>query len=841
MTLSTAISGLQAAQKALDTTSHNISNVNTQGFSRQTTLFVTRNPSEVGSYAIGNGVKISDIRRNASDLLNAQLRDSISAFEQLNAFFDTASQIDILLSSSATGIGSGIDDFFTNLHGAINDPASIPARTALISNSNTLVTRFQSLNTELNNQASLADESIRDYVSQINSLASSIANINFRIASSPTVAPDLADQRDEAIRQLSELVGVSTSIQQNGMADVFIGSGQSLVIGNLSSSLTTTSGSDDPTRLDISLTTNSGAITINRSSITGGKLGGVLNFRATIIEPTFRSINRLALGLADSFNQQHRLGMDLSGNLGGDFFAPINSTQATLDRSVSNTNNLGSGVMAVAVSDVSQLTDSDYELTFNGSGNYSLRNIQTDAVTNFASLPTTVDGFTLSLNAGSPAVGDKYFISPARFGARNINLSIRNPSEIALADPIKTAANLNNLGTGTISLGQTVDVSTSAFSVASQLTPPVRVEFLSATSYRMVNATTGVAIQAGPISYNPAISNALFPVPAVHAGATAGLVAAGSLPTIGVGELTINGNAIAAAGADGVSSSDASGSAIAIAAAINASSSTHGVTAAAQTTVLDLGAYTPDVLAAGDFQINGQNIIAGAATQAALLNAINTLSGTTGVTAAVNSTGGIELTALDGRNIQVTNTAATGVATFANFDLTAGPLDEIERGAVVLTSTSDFIIAGTAPADGGFTANTYAAYDPGYRASISGAPMAGDTFTIDYNTDGTSDARNGLLLVDFQLSKLMDNGTSSLNEVYARLTVQVGSVTNQAKINSETAQALTEQFQGRRDALSGVNLDEEAANLIRFQQQYQANAEVIGAIGNIMSVLFDVI
>lgn len=840
--LNTSISGLRVSQQALSTVSHNISNVNTPGYSRQTVTIASRDPTFLGGFFVGNGSSVLDINRSANELLNSQIRDGVASLSQLQTFFESTQQIDTLLSSSETGIGAGIDDFFSNLSAAIADPASIPSRQAFLSQADGLTNRFNLLDRQLNNQASIIDQQIKDAVVEVNALAQNLADVNFKITSNSEPAPDLLDKRDELLKEISKRIGISSFTQDDGSANVFIASGQSLVVGRLATSLATLNGIDDPTRTDIAIQSASGSVRIDRSDIQGGVLGGLVNLRTSIIEPAIRTVNRLALGVGDNINLQHRLGIDLNGNFGGDFFNSINARQSTLDRSVANPDNAGSAALAVNISSVSALKNDDYEFTFNGANSYTLRNLTDNTTNTFSSLPTTIDGFTLSLDSGALASGDRFFISPARFAARDISLSVVSPSAIALADPIRTNENVNNTGSGEISLGQTVDVTNASFATAGQLTPPTRIEFLSETTYSVVDANTGAAIQAGPIPYNPAISNDIFPAPAMHVGAAGGLVAAGTLPVLTAGELTLNGTSVGAATADGVSTTDATASGIAIAAAVNSGFNTHGVSATVNPTSYNLGTYTTGTIAAGEFQINGRDIVVGAATQAAMLTAINGETINTGVAATVNGGGEIILTAQDGRNIQLNNPVATGAATFTNLDLTTAPDDFVQRSSVTLSfATGNLTVGGTAPADGGFAPAVYNFYDPGYRVSISGAPVAGDSFEVSFNTGGVSDSRNGLAMTDIQISNNMDSGTNTLNGIYSNLLVDVGSAANQANLNSQTAEALTQQLEDRRDSISGVNLDEEAADLLRFQQAYQANAQVISTAGNIINILFDVI
>lgn len=139
------------------------------------------------------------------------------------------------------------------------------------------------------------------------------------------------------------------------------------------------------------------------------------------------------------------------------------------------------------------------------------------------------------------------------------------------------------------------------------------------------------------------------------------------------------------------------------------------------------------------------------------------------------------------------------------------------------------------PSTGGDVYPTPGGIDPGYQVHLSGAPVAGDEFSTEYNTGGTGDNRNALLMASVATNNLMQGGTASLNDSYIGLVADVGINTRQADLNTQTQAQLMGQAEASRQSISGVNLDEEAANLIRFQQAYQAAAQVISTAG----VLFD--
>jgi flagellar hook-associated protein FlgK len=357
----------------------------------------------------------------------------------------------------------------------------------------------------------------------------------------------------------------------------------------------------------------------------------------------------------------------------------------------------------------------------------------------------------------------------------------------------------------------------------------------------LLNDTTGATIQAGPIPYNPAITNSLFPTPAVSAGVVTPLSNAGSLTAINVGDLTINGIAIPVPASDGISTTDASVSAIAIATAINGKKSQTGnVTATVNPNTINLGAYTGGSVAAGNFIINGVNITTTSTSVAGLISAINLQQGTTGVLATEDGSGNFILTAADGRNIEIKTNGTSPTANFANFSLTGGSaLDKVQRSTIVLSSPdSDIVVAGTTPANATLTTGTYNRYDPGYQITLTGAVASGDTFHVNYNSNSVNDNRNGLALAGLESGKFLNNSKNTFSECYGQLVGQVGSVAQQSSNNSDAAKALLDQSQQQLSSAAGVNIDQETTNLLQYQQAYQACAQVLSVAREMIQTLF---
>lgn len=637
--LGNAISGLLAFQRGLSVTSHNISNVNTPGYSRQRVELTARTPTAFAGGFIGNGVQTTAIERVYDEFLARQLQAGTSAQAGLAAYHSFAARVDNLLGDPDAGLAPALASFFAAVQTVANDPSSLPARQVLMSEAQSLADRFHYLDQGLADTERNVNTFIGSTVADINQYATAIADMNGQIVlargQSGGQAPnDLLDQRDELVRKLSELVSVSTLEQDDGSINVFIGSGQTLVVGSRTQSLVAVASEYDPTRYEIGYQAGAGSVNVT-AQLSGGKLGGVLAFRAEVLDPARNALGRIALAVSAQVNAQHALGQDLNGNLGADFFAPID---ASSPNAAASSLNGGSAAVAVTVSNPNALKTADYLLAYDGAS-YTVTRLSDNAtVYSGAAFPASLasEGLNLSLS-GAPAAGDRFLISPTRAAAGDIAVAIGDPRLIAAAAPLRTAATVGNGGSGKISAG--------------------------------------------------AVSN---------------------------------------------------------------------------TSNLPLGAP-----------------------------------------------------------ITLTFDPNAGGAGVPGFVVGGGPASPILYDPATESGGKSF---------------TFAAYG-GVSFTISGVPAAGDSFTIANNTNGQGDNRNALVIGALATQLSLDGSTASYTDAYGSLTAEVGTRTRSAEINAGVQQTLLDQAVAARESVSGVNLDEEAANMLRFQQAYQAAAQMIGVADTLFQTL----
>ncbi|MBG6077598.1 flagellar hook-associated protein FlgK [Polaromonas sp. CG_9.11] len=629
----TGLSGLNAAQAALVTTGHNTANINTPGYSRQTAQISASGGSNIpGVGFFGNGVKVTEVSRSYDQYLTSQLNQAQSMNQSLTTYGAQINQIDNLLANQTAGLAPQMQTLFTHVQAVANTPADTSARQQLISSSQALANQFRSMDQYLTGLNANVNGQVSGMVDQINTYAGQIASLNKQVAmfgnASGSQAPnDLLDQRDQLVSDLSKLVGTKVVVQDGGQFNVFIGNGQTLVLGGKATTLAAVSSSIDPGRTTLAAVNTAGkALEIQEDMVTGGTLSGLLRFRDETLSNAQNALGRMAISLSDSFNAQQKLGVDLNGDMGSNFFSQASPAV------VSNANNSQAapvGALTASFADIGKLTTSDYRVDATGPGAFKVTRLS-DNATVAADSTGAFDGLTLNFTGG--VATDSFLVQPTRTGARDLTVNLVDPAKVAAASPLVTGNAFNNKGSAAIG------------------TPKVDAGYL------------------------------------------------------------------------------------------------------------------------------------GSATQL--------------------STMGVSLT----------------------YDSATSTFSGMPANAVVTATTVN-----GAPV-------TTLAFD-GITVSISGTPAEGDSFTIGKNTGGVSDGSNALLLGALQNKKTMAGGTASFSDAYAQLVSTVGNKARQLQISNTAQTSLTLQIRTAQQSVSGVNQDEETANLLMFQQMYQANAKVIQTA----STMFDAV
>ena len=658
--LNIANSGIRASSDLLQTTSKNIANVNTEGYVRERTEHTTMIDNQVGR---------GETYRLLNEFAQKQLNRDTSNKTFFDQFESEANRIDTLFSQESNSVSTSINSFFNNVQEALNQPSSSVARSLVMSDAENLLDQMDRLSGIVVEQKRVVDEQLQIFSTEANTLIESISSLNQEIVgingtNSASDASSAYNERDKAIRNLSELIDIETLDGPNGEKLVFMGTGEAVVMQNGTFNLFSMSADPDPNFQELRLDVNGGKavpLDVDASKLKG-KIGGLLAFRDDILVPTQNQLGQMGLAIADSFNQQNHLGMDASGQLGGDIFK-IPSVGG-----LPYQNNTGTGGITATVEPGmgSELPASDFIITYTVNpnevsiqpidnkgeplGNPSLANVVAGVIDSSTVVSGESFGLQISV-AGAANAGDQFQVKLNSGAAGNISLLTGRGEDLALASPIRTAADVDNIGTASISAGEVSDVTTGSFT------------------------TIPLALTKGPINI---------------------------VKTANPDEYIISDN-------------------------------------------------------------------------------INTTTVT--ITPPANN---------------LLNQAGGAFATY------------------------------------------------GFDFNIEGTPSAGDSFTLEFNEGGYDDNRNGLKLADLQNGDLVRQNVvtstsadnhKTFNQAYAGLVTDIGVVTSQARTNGAAFDALAEQSEAWYESLSGVNLDEEAANLLRFQQSYAASAQVLSAARSIFETL----
>lgn len=453
---SIGLSGLAAAQWGLTTTSNNISNASTTGYTVENPVYAEASGQFTGSGYMGGGVSTVTVARNYSQYLATQLNNAQSTSSALTTNYGMAAQLNNLIGSPTAGISTAITNYFTGLQNVANGPSSLATRQGAMSAAQTLASQITATGAQYDQLRQSVNQQLTTAVNQINGYTKQIADLNSQIASAAGQGQppnQLLDQRDQAIASLSQAVGVSVVQGSNGYS-VFLSSGQPLVVSNQSFNLGTKVSSGDPSEVAVTYNGIAGSTPattqyLSGSVLSGGTVGGLLAFRSQTLDPAEAQLGAVATSFANQVNAQNALGFDLSGNVGGNLFT------VGAPAVYSNLQNTGTSTLSVAFANPSQPTSSDYTLSYNGT-TYTLTDNATGSTvgttTTLGSGTATIGGLALTLS-GTMNSGDSFAIQPTRGALNGFTLATSNTSAIAAASPVLVSASSTNTGSATVTQG----------------------------------------------------------------------------------------------------------------------------------------------------------------------------------------------------------------------------------------------------------------------------------------------------------------------------------------------------------------------------------------------------
>jgi len=499
--LNTSISGLLAFQQALTVTSNNVSNAASKGYSVQNINLTEALGQGTASGYIGAGVNVQSITRSYDETLANQVRSSNSSYQSFNTLATQASQIDNMLSDTKTGLTATLQSFVNALQSVSTSPASTAQRQVLLSNAQALTQELKNYQTQIDGYSRNLEQQIGTTVTQINSISKNIASLNAQIAAAEggtgQTPNQLMDQRDQLIDQLSQYVNVNAVTGSDGQMNIYMGTGQALVVASSAQQLVATPDANDASRINVGISNGGNAPIDVTSEITGGSLGGLLVTRSQVLDPTQNALGQIAVGVATVMNQQQAAGMDLTGAAGQPMFA-VGPPQA-----LPSSTNTGSSSVTMTRGDISQLTSDNYKMTYSGTA-WQLQDTTTGQAVTMTGSGTAADpfvaaGVSIVVN-GAPDAGDNYVIQPTADAVSGMSVLLSNPSQIAAASLGASAAAAGNTGSARISMPTVTDPT-------SWTNGTFTISFTDPTDYQVTDGSGNVVATAAyssgsPISFN---------------------------------------------------------------------------------------------------------------------------------------------------------------------------------------------------------------------------------------------------------------------------------------------------------------------------------------------------
>ena len=927
--VSVAANAVSSYQRALGTISNNIANVATDGYSRQEVVLQANPVAKVGNTYLGTGVTVDRLQRQYDTFVESNLRSSNSDLLSQEPMVNYANRVIDIMGGPSMGLSSALDQFFGSARNLSADPASSVLRGSFVRDAENLVTRFGQLSAQLDLVQSETDQLVDGHVVEMNTTIKQLAEINVQLTKQKNAVnqpPDLLDQRDKLLKDLSGFARINTYFQENGAVTVSLGPSitRDLVVDGIQSfRIGTSFNSASPEKVALVIDPYGDASPL--TSLTSGKLSGLLSFREQVLGSSRSALNVLANAVVKEVNDLHEGGIDAYGNKGGALF------------SIDATDTASAGTMQLAFSD---------PLRVAAAAQFRV----VEAPNNISGVDASVS-YETPINAGPKALNEALVNNANASSAVNLHVTISRP--VGAVATIPNGFNDVQIFMGEADEGQQLQVFTRdgrqivGASIASDTTLQGQVmtaangfvpnatysaQYLNvngAASYKDLTVFYGAKAEMQSVSQwdlaetdpekHTILPNKL--TPAILEGDRMLAMA-----SISDGMFKLNGVSLGAAtpatAASGMQASD-------LKAWINTA-----ITAANQTNATDKRLAKFAVSASNDIKISAKQInlklgvtlgsatgtavnIVSSATDGypslqAMVTAINAASSSTKVVASQDANGDLVLSNLagtEGNDITVSGVVPNSLGIAANTykgrisitrELDPGADTPVELGFgtgtpadlaklgfktgayIKGTANEDLLVFVTGTGDAkinaaykGVVANAKESlraqplqikfdsathytitdittqtqvasrnFDPtqteliisyqGLRVSFSSPPQTGDLYTIDGNKDGTGNNENMLAIANLESKGVMGGG-KTMGAYYIDHVNDMGNIARQAAISQSALQVVYDQAVTARDEVSGVSLDQEAADLIRFQQAYQAAAKIL----QVASQLFD--
>ena len=452
--MSLGTSALYAANAQLLTTSNNIANANTPGYSRQSVQLETAGSAYNSSGYFGRGVNVATVTRAANMFLSQQAVATGAAAAADGVQRDMLSQLEKVFPGGEAGLGYAATRIFNAFADVAATPGDLAARQAVLGRLEDFASLARSSSDQIEAMQANVVHDVAGSISEVNTLATQMAKLNLAIAAATNrnqQPNDLLDQRDELVRRIGAQVQVHTVQSPDQTVAVYVGSGQTLVLGGASFKLVPQADSYDPSRIAVGISIGGQITQLDTQSIGEGQVAGLLRFQQGDLAEARNRLGQLVAATGTTLNTQQALGLDLQGQPGSPLLM-LSGPQALPAQTNARAGAGYAASVSIAIANPAALTASDYRLVpdpANG-GQFIVTRLADNKV--FAPVVDgdTIDGFSITVGASGPQPGDSFLLRPVTAAASGVTVALKNPRGLAAASPLTAVVSAANTGTATI-------------------------------------------------------------------------------------------------------------------------------------------------------------------------------------------------------------------------------------------------------------------------------------------------------------------------------------------------------------------------------------------------------
>lgn len=446
---------LYAANAQLLTTANNIANAATPGYSRQSVELATAGSALSSSGYFGRGVDVSTVTRAANQFLTQQATATGSAAAADGVRRDMLSQLEKVFAGGESGLGHAATQVFNAFSEVAAHPSDLAARQAVLGRLEDFASLARSASDQTEALQASVVHDVRGGIAEVNTLAGELAKLNVAIASATNrghTPNELLDQRDELVRRIGAQINVHTVAGPENTVALYVGTGQTLVLGAAAFKLVARNDAHDASRIAVGIDIGGQVTALDTDAVGEGQIAGLLRFQQGDLAEARARLGQLAAGLGLALNRQQALGLDLQGAAG----SPLLTISPPQVLPGADNARDGSGgflsTVSLEITDPSALQASEYLLETDRANPGQLLLTRLADGKQFAPLNDgdTIDGFRVGLGGSAPQAGESFLLKPVSNAAAGIGVALRNPRGLAAASPLTGAVHPANTGTATI-------------------------------------------------------------------------------------------------------------------------------------------------------------------------------------------------------------------------------------------------------------------------------------------------------------------------------------------------------------------------------------------------------